>query len=188
MPRIGIDGPEDSTARLNLHQPTQHDLAALFKICSDPRVWAHYPARRHKEPEATSAMIARWISGWETHELDTWVARSKDDGSILGYGGCSLLGAAVWNLGYRFSVEAQGRGLATELSNRAIERAGSTGLGLPVVAYLLEHNYASAAVAEKLGLTLVHRGPDAGNPDSTAVRLIFADRPLTHDQMAIALH
>ncbi len=53
------------------------------------------------------------------------------------------------------------------------------GPGLPVIAYLLEHNHASAAVAKKVGLTLVDRGPDAGNPVPSAVRLIFADRPLT---------
>jgi RimJ/RimL family protein N-acetyltransferase len=46
------------------------------------------------------------------------------------------------------------------------------------VAYLLENNRASAAVAEKLGLTLRHRGPDAGNPDPSAIRVVYADRPL----------
>ena len=30
--------------------------------------------------------------------------------------------------------------------------------------------------AEKAGLTLVWRGPDAGNPDPDAVRLVYADR------------
>jgi hypothetical protein len=46
------------------------------------------------------------------------------------------------------------------------------------VAYLLEHNERSRGRAEKAGLSLVWRGPDAGNPDPAAVRLVFADRDL----------
>jgi len=58
---------------------------------------------------------------------------------------------------------------------------------LPVIAYLLEHNAASAHVAQKLGLSLVHRAPDAGNPDRQAIRLVFADRSLNDVQLAAAL-
>jgi hypothetical protein len=47
-----------------------------------------------------------------------------------------------------------------------------------VTAFLLEHNVASRATAERAGLRLIWRGPDAGNPDPGAVRLIYADRPL----------
>ena len=51
----------------------------------------------------------------------------------------------------------------------------------PVVAYLLEHNVESRGRAERAGLSLVWRGPDAGNPDPDAVRLVYADRPLDDD-------
>jgi hypothetical protein len=34
---------------------------------------------------------------------------------------------------------------------------------------------------------LVHRGPDAGKPDPSAVRLVFADRALTAAQLAAVL-
>ena len=46
----------------------------------------------------------------------------------------------------------------------------------PVLAFLLEHNVASRRTAEKVGLRLVWRGPDDGNPDPDAVRLVFLDR------------
>jgi hypothetical protein len=49
---------------------------------------------------------------------------------------------------------------------------------LAVVAFLLEHNLASKAVAEKTGLHLAWRGPDVGNPDQAAVRLVYADRDI----------
>ena len=38
--------------------------------------------------------------------------------------------------------------------------------------------------AERAGLTLVWRGPDAGNPDPAAVRLVYADRPVSDDLLA----
>ncbi|MGN7247635.1 hypothetical protein ACTHQ1_07875 [Janibacter anophelis] len=50
-----------------------------------------------------------------------------------------------------------------------------------------EHNHASRRVADKLGLTLQQRGPDAGNPDPAAVRLVYADRSLTPEQRAATL-
>jgi hypothetical protein len=49
---------------------------------------------------------------------------------------------------------------------------------------LLEHNRASKAVAEKAGLQLVWRGPDAGNPDPSATRMVYADRDLMPDVLA----
>ena len=90
---------------------------------------------------------------------------------------------AFWNLAYRFRPEAQGKGLATAVSREAIAAAAAMNADLPVVAYLLEHNTASASVARKLGLELVHRAPDAGNPDPAAIRLVFADRELTPAQL-----
>jgi hypothetical protein len=59
----------------------------------------------------------------------------------------------------------------------------------PVVAVLLEHNERSRGRAERAGLRLFWRGPDAGNPDPAAVRLVYADRDLDADLLArIAEH
>lgn len=177
---------EDQTARLDLYLPSPQDVPELFALCSDPLVWTHYPQLRHTDPAETAAMVARWQASWEARGLGPWVARTRVDGVVAGYGGCSILGGAVWNLGYRFAVSAQGRGFAAEIGHRALDRAAAADAGLPVIAYLLEHNHASAAVARKLGLSLVDRGPDAGNPDRSAVRLVFADRTLDPAQLAIS--
>lgn len=107
---------------------------------------------------------------------------------MIGYGGCSLRSDTFWNLSYRLAVEAQGAGLATELAREAVRRAHRVRPRAPVLALLLEHNPASAAVARKTGLTLQYRGPDAGNPDPSAIRLVYSDRVLSEDQLAAALH
>jgi len=180
---------EDSTVRLDLYRPSLDHTSELYAILSDPAVWTHFPSMRHTSIAQTERAVRRWITGWAADGLGTWVVRERGTGdAIIGYGGCSMLGSQVWNLGYRFAVTSQSRGFATELSRRAIERAAAAAPDVPVVAYLLEHNEASAAVARKVGLALEHRAPDAGNPDPTAVRLVFADRPLSAEQLAATLH
>lgn len=83
----------------------------------------------------------------------------------------------------------QGHGYASELVEAARQAARDVRPQLPVAAFLLEHNVASRRTAERAGLQLVWRGPDAGNPDPDAVRLVYADRPLTeHDLAAMIAH
>lgn len=175
------------TDRLQLSRAAPSDLDAVFAIQSDPRVWTHYPSLRHTDRAQTVEMMERWDRSWTDAGLGSWVARLRDTGEVVGNGGCTLLGGEVWNIGYRIAADHHGRGLATELARAGVERARAIAPERPVIAYLVEHNRASAHVAEKLGLALVHRAPDAGNPDPAVVRLVYADRPLTPDQLAAAL-
>ena len=175
------------TERLRLSRPLASDLDAVFAIQSDPRVWTHYPSLRHTDSAQSLAMIDRWRRSWAEAGLGSWVARLRDTGEIVGNGGCTLLGGEVWNLGYRIAADHHGHGLATELARAGVARAREIAPERPVIAYLVEHNSASAHVAEKLGLDLVHRGPDIGNPDTSVIRLVYADRPLTSTQLGAAL-
>jgi RimJ/RimL family protein N-acetyltransferase len=101
---------------------------------------------------------------------------------MVGTGGCAVrVGTTWWNLYYRLTPPAWGRGLAAELVTAAIDAAHTVAPDRPVVAYLLEHNAESRGRAERSGLTLQWRGPDAGNPDPDAVRLVYADRPLSRE-------
>ncbi|WP_152347613.1 GNAT family N-acetyltransferase [Brevibacterium sp. CFH 10365] len=177
-----------------LDRPGVGDLDQFFAIDSDPRVWTHLPSGRLTEAEEAEAVLVKLVSQWELDGIGPWMVRRAAGGEIVGHCGCSLRGVpgpgasrrtpgAFWNLGYRFRPEAQGHGLATAVSRDAIAAATDIDPELPVVAYLLEHNTASAVVARKLGLELVRRVPDAGNPDPAAVRLVFADRDLTAAQL-----
>lgn len=176
-----------TTARLLLARPAPGDTAGMYAICSDPRLWAHFPSLRHTDPAQTAAMLDAFTAAWDQDGLGPWVVRVMGEPELIGQGGCSIKAGVFWNLGYRFSADVHGRGYATELSQEAIRQAKTLRPELPVVAYLLEHNVASARVAEKLGLALVHRGPDAGNPDPNAVRLVYADRPLSREELAATL-
>lgn len=175
------------TARLRLSRARPSDLPEVFAIQSDPRVWAHYPSLRHTDPAATVEMMQRWERSWQEAGLGSWVARTLDTGELVANGGCTLLGGEVWNVGYRVAGDHHGKGYATEIASAAVARARELAPDRPVIAYLVEHNRASANVATKLGLALVHRAPDVGNPDPTVVRLVYADRALTPAQLAAAL-
>lgn len=182
----------ERTAQMQLSPTSLEDLEEIHALYSDPRVWTHLPSGRFTDLETTRAWIQARAEAWDLHGLGSYVARDPESGALLGHGGCDLRGSedaggAFWNLGYRFAPEAQGRGLATELARHAMARALKVDPELPIVAFLLEHNEASAAVAGKLGMTLQHRGPDAGNPDPVAIRLVFADRELTPPQLAATL-
>ncbi|WP_245554972.1 GNAT family N-acetyltransferase [Nesterenkonia alba] len=171
---------------LRLDMPTLDDVPAIFDIYSDPRVWTHLPSGRHTERERTEVMVQAWIDGWERDGLSSWIVRDADSGVVLGNAGCWVKRDVFWNLGYRLAYDAQGRGIASRVSGHAVKEARVVRPELPVVAILLEHNKASARVAEKVGLTVQHRGPDAGNPDPEAIRLVAADRPLSESQVHAA--
>ncbi len=179
-----------ATARLLLTPAGLGDLAAMAALHADERVWRHLPGGRHTDVEQTRACLVDREGQWQRDGLGYWVTRLRqpvrelDAGEIAGVGGCAVpSGATWWNLYYRLTPKVHGHGLATELCAIAIDAAQRVDADPPVVAFLLEHNSASKATAERAGLTLVWRGPDAANPDSTAVRLIYADRPLGDERL-----
>jgi RimJ/RimL family protein N-acetyltransferase len=182
------------TDRLSLRRPQPADVDAVFAVNADPRVWTHFPSLRPTDPAQIRMMIERWSRSWKTHRLGSWVVRLRETGEVIGNGGCTMIGsdpddpaARLWNLGYRLSADHHGHGYATELARAALAEAARGDRAVPVIAFLVEHNRASAAVAEKVGLALVHRVPDAGNPDPAVMRLIYADRALSPAQLATAL-
>lgn len=179
--------PTVETTRLALTRPTQDDAEQLYRIASDARVWGHFPSGRHTDILQTRAVIDVWLQSWNRVGLGSWVVHLRETFQVIGYGGCSLLADTVWNLGYRLAADEHGKGYATELAREAVRQAGLVRPELPVIAYLLEHNAASARVAEKLGFELVYRGPDAGNPDPKAVRLVYASRALTAEELAVVV-
>ncbi|WP_432499331.1 GNAT family N-acetyltransferase [Kineococcus gypseus] len=171
----------ERTARLLLTPPRLSDLEDVFALYSDPAVWEHLPSGRHTDRTRTALLLERVRESWDLIGLGSWVARLAEGpgaGRLVGVGGCDLRLGVAWNLGYRLHRADWGLGYASEISRAAVAAARRVRFDLPVTAYLLETNARSAATAERAGLHLVWRGPDAGNPDPAAVRLVYADRPL----------
>lgn len=167
------------TDRLRLTAVHADDVDELHALHADERVWTHFPSGRHTSREQTARQAADFAADWLRDGLGYWTARRRDDGAFVGIGGVRLRPAGVLNLYYRLVPEQQGHGFAAELGRAALAAAAQHLPDVPVTAFLLEHNTASRATAEKVGLRLVWRGPDAGNPDPHAVRLVLADRELS---------
>lgn len=165
-----------TTARLTLRTPAAADSAALFALYSDPKVWRPDPLTRHDTPEQTTRMIEHWLTSWRSTGLGMWTAWQEAE--LVGIGGCFLRYGAAWNLGFRLRPPFWGRGYAQEISEAAVGAARSLRPELPVTAYCLEGNDRSRRAVERTGLTRRWRGPDAGNPDPAAIRLLYGDRPL----------
>jgi hypothetical protein len=53
-----------------------------------------------------------------------------------------------------------------------------------MTAYVLEGNERSRRAVERTGLRLAWRGADAGNPDASAVRLVYSDRQLSQETIS----
>lgn len=186
---VGMDNatPPTLTERLTLARPSDGDLPELHELHADPEVWKHLPSARHTALAETRALIDRYQAGWDANGLDVWVARHSETGALIGIGGPSLRGGLAWNLYYRLAPAAWGFGYAQELIAAARAAAADAAPDLPVVAFLLEHNRGSRRAAERAGLEVVWRGRDEGNPDPDAVRLVFADRPLSEEAIRVFL-
>lgn len=103
-------------------------------------------------------------------------------GAIIGLGGVAVRNPEVsaWNLGFRLTPAAWGRGFALELSRAAIDAARIAQLELPVTARALDRNPASWRTLDRAGLSLVWKG-DAPADDaltSGVPRRVYSDRPL----------
>jgi RimJ/RimL family protein N-acetyltransferase len=186
---LSHDWRDFRTERLELRAMSSDTMSieevdALYALNSDPRVWTHLPSGVHTSREQTEGFVARQTAVWNRDGLGYWIACLLKDGSFAGVGGCTVKAEIAWNVYYRFAPEAQGRGLASELVQAALAAARSARPELPVTALLLEHNRVSKAIAENAGLDPIWRGPDAGNPDPDAIRLVYADRTVNEDTIA----
>lgn len=191
-----------TTRRLHLDAVVPLDVEDHFALLADPSRWSHLPSGRHTSREQTMVGINQSVQHWAENGLGYWTARLRADlpaaqvpprlrpGQMIGTGGCAVrVGTTWWNLYYRLTPAAWGLGLAAELVAAAVDAARAVDPDRPVVAYLLEHNLESRGRAEGAGLSLVWRGPDTGNPDPDAVRLVYADRPLDDDLISrVAAH
>lgn len=154
---------------------TVDDVDTLYALSADPRVWTHLPSGRHRSRQQTAARVDQFVASWTDHGLGYWLARDRD-GEFVGVGGCMASRAGTWNVYYRIRPERQRRGYAVEIALAGLAAAHARDSRRPVTAYLLEHNVASRATIERVGLELVWRGPETGLPEAT--RLIYADREL----------
>lgn len=145
-----------SSARLIYRPPEPDDLDRLFAIYSDPQTQLFNPSGPMTDEAQAAVMLGRWIEHWQTHGYGWWaIARKEAPDHIIGFGGIGLhdfMGVQRVNLGYRFAVEAWGKGFATEMGKAALDY-GFSSLNLKeVYGYVRPNHVASIRVLEKIGM------------------------------------
>ncbi|WHU90001.1 GNAT family N-acetyltransferase (plasmid) [Pantoea agglomerans] len=153
--------------RLCVRPVTPSDADDLFRIYGDPATNTFNPAGPHPDIQHSRAVISRSISHWESYGFGSWAISLRDNPDrIIGFGGLSIRRLAditINNLGYRFSTESWGKGLATEFANYAVSY-GFNELQLPEIAAVVRANHlASQKVLIKAGLRHVRDIHDVEN-------------------------
>jgi len=186
-----VEGPvgplsDGRTVRLSLRRPTGADVAELFEMYADRRVWQDDPLLRHCSLAQTAERVERWSAGWNRYGLGPWVLRTllgPSAGQLVGVGGCSLPTTTAWNLAFSLRPERWGQGYAQEVAAAGRRCAHAVRPELPVTAVVAARNTRSQRAVERAGLSSVWRGPDIQDPDPTAELLLYADRALSVEQV-----
>ena len=151
--------PDVKTERLDLRRFHGDDLDELSTVFAHREVW-QFPYGRGFSRSETEHFLDAQIAEWDELGFGCWVARTKDDGGIIGYVGLSVptflpaLLPAV-EVGWRFAPAAWGRGYATEGAAAALDQGFLT-MGLSRICSVPQaDNPRSALVAERLGMSLV---------------------------------
>jgi RimJ/RimL family protein N-acetyltransferase len=167
------------TARLQLREFDEGDLATFYVLGSDPDVIRYTGgvlSGLKSIEHAREALFSRPIADYRKHGFGRWACVHKENGQVIGFSGLKYLDElGEVDIGYRFLPEYWGFGLATE-SGAAVLDFGFTRLNLQRIIGLVDPaNVASVRVLEKLGLTY------AGTIDylgDTAAKYIIEGRRL----------
>lgn len=159
--------PDVTTERLDLRRFRRDDLDELSNVFAHREVW-QFPYGRGFSRSETELFLDAQIAEWDEIGFGCWVARTKDDGSIIGYVGLSVptflpeILPAV-EVGWRFAPSAWGKGYATEGAAAALGQGFLT-MGLSRICSVPQaDNPRSALVAERLGMELVDEVTIPGN-------------------------
>jgi len=153
--------------RLFIRPVTPADADDLFRIYGDPATNTFNPAGPHPDIHHSKSVLSRAISHWKSYGFGTWAISLRDNPDrLIGFGGLSIREFAditINNLGYRFSTESWGNGLATEFANYAVSY-GFNALKLPEISAVVRANHlASQKVLIKAGLRHVRDIHDVEN-------------------------
>ncbi|GAA2738739.1 hypothetical protein GCM10009867_31450 [Pedococcus aerophilus] len=140
---------ETTTARLRLRRPTEADRAFHSAVHSDPRLHTHAP-HVLGTPGTNAKFFTSILAHWQDQNFGYWVAEDLETGVPLGWVGVKQQDGYL-NLYYRFTLEAQGRGLAREAARAAATMATQWQPHDPVRALVKDHNTASVRTAESAG-------------------------------------
>ncbi len=166
--KVAATIPEIVTPRLRLRAPVVEDFATYADIVLGPR-GTHLAISTR--PDAWLD-FAQMVAGWVLRGHGVWTVEPRDGGAPLGF---VLLGFDQEDpepeLGYLFTAEAEGRGIASEAAIAARDFAFDELGWTTLTSFVSAGNARSAALAERLGARLDGR---VAEPDGEALVYRYA--------------
>ena len=169
--------PEHS--RLYLRPVSTSDIDDLFRIYGDPATNTFNPAGPYPDIGHARNVMARWLSHWENYRFGNWAISLKENPErIIGFGGLSIISyddTPIMNLGYRFSTESWGIGLATEFAKYSVWY-GFEILKLAEISAVVRPNHlASQRILTKAGLRFSRDIHDVKNEPASMLFTVTLD-------------
>ncbi len=151
-----------------LRQPTAADEEGYLRVFQRPEVnaWLRPDPYLSLTPAEIRAMLGDDLRHWSDHGFGPWAVLDDASSEYLGRVGLRYTvveAEELVELAWTIDPDRHGEGLATEAARAGLALAREIGLA-EVIALALPSNYASRAVAEKIGLPCEGKIMHAGLP------------------------
>jgi [ribosomal protein S5]-alanine N-acetyltransferase len=151
-----------------LRQPTAADEAGYLRVFlrSEVNAWLRPDPFPDLTEEDVAAMLGDDLRHWGEYGYGPWAVIDDESGEYLGRVGLRqtvVEAIPEVELAWTIDPDRHGEGLATAAARAGLELARDRGLP-EIVALALPNNFASRAVAEKIGLQYEGKIEHAGLP------------------------
>ncbi|GAA4970409.1 GNAT family N-acetyltransferase [Kineococcus glutinatus] len=146
------------TRRLVLRPVTAADAEDVWLVHQDPHIARWYAGAWSPEQARRWAQEAE--EAWRRDGVGKWLAHRREDGELVGRGGLSrtvLQERPCLELGWAVRTPFRGAGYATEIGRAGVRFAFEVLGAQEVLSFTEEHNTASRAVMERVGMRHVGR-------------------------------
>lgn len=149
--------PTLETDRLILRPFSMEDVHPWFIMHQDPEITRYTgDGGVISEKEMEQRIRENVLGDYEKHGFGRWAVIHKEDNKLIGFTGLKYIPELdVVDLGYRFSQEYWGKGIATEASKVALHFGFETLALKQIVGYILPANIGSENVLKKLHFSFV---------------------------------
>lgn len=175
-----MQAPVVETERLFLRPWRKEDFRPYHAILKHPDVHRHFGPEPMGQEECWRRIMAS-AGSWQLNGFGTWAATRKSDGRLIGNVGIFTAWrdmepefGEVPEMGWIFSQEVHGQGMAGEACRAVIDWAESNLAPTPIWAIIAPENAPSLKLAAKLGFERVSDTDYHGDPTVVLQRPAWA--------------